>query len=364
MNKIKKHILISTSGGDAPGLNAVIHAIVIAAEKKGYLTTGVKNGFDGFLMPSHEGLISLNRESVRGIAHLGGTILGTKNFGHPFEYPTIENGHTVLKDRSDEVVAKFNEIGATALIVIGGDGSLRLAHRFALKGIPIVGVPKTIDNDIIGTFPSFGFDTAVMVATEAIDRLHTTAEAHERVMVVEVMGRYAGWIALYAGISGGADVILIPEIEYNLEKICDKIREREKSGMHFSIIVAAEGAKPVGGTYLTKDMGAGHMEKLGGIAEKLAVDIEASMNKPARHVVLGYLQRGGGPTHRDRLLGLRLGVKAVELVDAGLFDHMAAATPPGLSAVPLIKVVDGLKTVDPNNDLILSAKNLGISFGT
>jgi phosphofructokinase-like protein len=358
-----KHILVCTSGGDAPGLNAVIHSVVSVAQRRGHKTTGIKNGFDGLLMEGTSGLIPLDRKVVSGISHLGGTILGTKNHGHPFEYPMIENGKTVFKDRSDEAVARFNALKADALIVIGGDGSLKLAHRFFEKGIPIVGVPKTIDNDILGTYPSFGFDTAVMVATEAIDRLHTTAQAHERVMVVEVMGRYAGWIALYAGIAGGADVILIPEIDYDLESVCQKVRERDQNGIPFSIIVAAEGAKPIGGKYSLKSSKSGAMEKLGGIAEKLAFDIENHMNKAARHVVLGHLQRGGGPSPRDRLLALRLGVKAVDMVEEGLFDFMCAATPPGLSSIPLKHVITGLKTVEPNSDLLSSARSLGISFG-
>ncbi|MDP2723340.1 MAG: ATP-dependent 6-phosphofructokinase, partial [Bacteroidales bacterium] len=278
------HLLVNTSGGDAPGLNAVIRAIVLAASQRNWKVTGIKNGYEGLLLPPEKGLLPLTKKAVRGITHVGGTILGTRNKGHPFEYPVIKNGKTEMVDISDKVIKHFRKIGADALIAIGGDGSLKIANEFYKKGIPIVGVPKTIDNDVRGTYPSFGFDTAVMVATEAIDRLHTTAESHQRVMVVEVMGRYAGWIALYSGISGSADVILIPEIEYDIKKVCEKIQAREQRGIHFSIVVVAEGAIPKGGKRSLKPTIPGHMEILGGAAERVAKDIEQLTAKETRNV--------------------------------------------------------------------------------
>ncbi len=357
------HLLVNTSGGDAPGLNAVIRAVVLAATTRRWKVTGIRNGYEGLLMDPAEGLVPLTRASVRGITHLGGTILGTRNKGHPFEYPVVENGKTVIKDISPLVVERFKATGADALVVIGGDGSLRIGQQFFEMGIPIVGVPKTIDNDICGTFPSFGFDTAVMIATEAIDRLHTTAESHERVMVVEVMGRYAGWIALYAGIAGSADVILLPEIDYDIEKVCDKIRAREKAGIRFSIVVTAEGAKPKGGKYSTVEAEEGHLEKLGGISEKVAKDIADRTGKETRFLVLGHLQRGGGPTHRDRLLALRYGTAAVSLVEKGEFGKMVAFQPPVMTAIPIKEAIKTMKTVSPDSDLIKTGIDLGISFG-
>ena len=258
-------IAISTGGGDAPGLNAVIRAIVLSAHNRGWHTYGIRRGYDGLL--EEDGIMSLTPDKVRGITHLGGTILGTTNRGNPFRWVVKDaSGRESEVDRSDDLIAAFGASGFDALISIGGDGSLNIAHDLWKKGLPVVGVPKTIDNDVVGTLATFGFDTAVSTATEAIDKLHSTAESHERVMVVELMGRDAGWIALHSGIAATADVILIPEIPFDIEKVCAKIREREAAGRHFSIVVVAEGAKPMGGEWLIIERrAAGTVDRLGGI---------------------------------------------------------------------------------------------------
>ena len=255
-------------------------------------------------------------------------------------------------------------MGLDALVVIGGDGSLSIAHQFSLKGIPIVGVPKTIDNDIVGTTSCFGFDTAVSFAADAIDRLHTTAEAHKRIMVVEVMGRYAGWIALNAGVAGGADVILIPEIPYDAEKVAARIRQRDAFGAKFSIVVVAEGARAVGGQHvLVEEASGGRVERLGGIGARVAEQLEDMTGKDARYVVLGHLQRGGAPTAFDRTLATRFGGKAVELVKQGVFGRMVANNPPDIVPIPLADVVGRTKTVPLDYDLIATARAIGVSFG-
>jgi 6-phosphofructokinase 1 len=270
----------------------------------------------------------------------------------------------VLVDRSDEVVANFKRLGIDALIAIGGDGSMRLAQRFFEKGIPVVGVPKTIDNDLHGTVITFGFDTAVTVATEALDRLHSTAEAHERVFVVEVMGRYAGWIALNSGVASTADVILIPEIPYDIEVVAQKIMEREAEGRRFSIVVAAEGAHPKGGAMVTKaPQEAGREAQLGGIAEQVAHQLQTLTGKESRAVVLGHLQRGGTPTTFDRLTSLRFGAAAVRMVADGHFGVMVALDPPDVRAVPLVEVTGRTRTVPTDGDTVATARDLGICFG-
>src|SRR5579872_3195739 len=263
------HILVNTGGGDAPGLNAVIRAVTLSALRRGWKVTGIKRGYHGLISGDEDGLVDLTRDKVRGIAHLGGTILGTVNKGHPFEFLVTRDGKTVTTDISDEVMRRFREVGGDALIAIGGDGAFRIASRFAKKGLPVVGVPKTIDNDLSCTQATFGFDTAVTVATEAIDRLHTTAESHERIMVVEVMGRYAGWIALHAGVAGNAHVILMPEIPYDIDKVVAHIQKRYASRRRYCIVVVAEGAKPVHGDISTIGTELGREVRLGGLAEKI-----------------------------------------------------------------------------------------------
>jgi 6-phosphofructokinase 1 len=357
-----RRIAINTGGGDAPGLNAVIRSVVLSAIGRGWDVLGIRRGYAGLLDTSK--IVQLDRDSVRGITHIGGTILGTTNKGDPFEFPvTLPGQPTTLIDRSDEVVENFHRLGIDALIAIGGDGSMRIASRFAAKGIPIVGVPKTIDNDLTGTVVTFGFDTAVTVATEAIDRLHSTAEAHERVMVVEVMGRYAGWIALHSGVAATADAILIPEIPFKIEHVCEKITDREAHGRRFAIVVVAEGAIPDGGVMSVKGKEIGREVLLGGIGEFVAKEIEHRTGKETRTVVLGHLQRGGQPTTFDRLLALRFGAAAVRLIEQGIFNHMVALDPPAVLAVPLEVATSRLKTVPLESDTMLTARDLGVSFG-
>ncbi|MEW6322840.1 MAG: ATP-dependent 6-phosphofructokinase [Acidobacteriota bacterium] len=359
MTSVKK-IGVLTGGGDAPGLNAVIRAVVKAAVNSGIEVIGLEDSFDGLLDPSRTR--PLTPRDVTGILRLGGTILGTTNRGNPFEYPTDSEQGRV--DYSDRCVETFHQMDLDALVAIGGDGTLAIAHQFYLRGIPIVGVPKTIDNDIWGTTSCFGFDTAVAFAADAIDRLHSTAEAHRRIMVVEVMGRYAGWIALHGGIAGGADVILMPEIPFDLEKVATRIREREALGAKFSVVVVAEGARPVGGQVtLVEEARAGHVERLGGIGAQVAHRLEKMTGKESRFVVLGHLQRGGAPTAFDRVLATRLGGKAVELLKRGIFGRMVANHPPDIVPVPLADVVGKTRTVPLDYDLIHTARAIGISFG-
>jgi 6-phosphofructokinase 1 len=351
---------VLTGGGDAPGLNAVIRAVVKSAVNAGIEVIGLEDSFDGLLDPSRTR--PLTPRDVTGILRLGGTILGTNNSGNPFEYPLEQDGEKV--DYSDRVVKTFHQMKLDALVVIGGDGTLEIAHQFYLKGIPVVGVPKTIDNDIWGTTSCFGFDTAVAFASDAIDRLHTTAEAHRRIMVVEVMGRYAGWIALHAGVAGGADAILIPEIEYDVDKVVQRLQEREQYGARFSIVVVAEGATPTGGAVtLVEQAHAGHVERLGGIGALVARQLQARTGKESRCVVLGHLQRGGGPTAFDRVLATRFGGAAVELLRRGVYGRMVANHPPDIVPIPLADVVGKTKTVPLDFDLIRTARALGVTFG-
>lgn len=353
------NVAISTGGGDAPGLNAVIRGAVLAALHRGWQCFGIRRGYEGLL--GEDRIVPLGAGEVRGITHLGGTILGTTNRGDPFRWrEPLPGGGWRERDRSDEAVAAFRAHGFDALIAIGGDGSLALAYRLHQKGIPVVGVPKTIDNDVEGTVASFGFDTAVNTATDAIDKLHSTAESHERVMVVEVMGRHAGFIALNAGLAGSADVILIPEIPFDVERVCAKIRERESVGLRFSIVVVAEGAAPAGGELSFQDS---ERRRLGGMAEKVARIIEQRTGKETRTLVLGHLQRGGSPTTFDRLLGLRFGAAAVRLISERRFGTMVALLRPGIGAVPLPDVVGRTRRVDVKGDTVQTARDLGISFG-
>ena len=355
-----KRIGILTGGGDAPGLNAVIRAVVKAAAHHGCKTVGLEDSFDGLIEPDRCRMLA--PRDVTGILRIGGTILGTTNRGNPFAYPIETTGGT--RDYSDRCVEMFHELKLDALVVIGGDGTLSIAHRFFQRGIPLVGVPKTIDNDIVETTNTFGFDTAVAFATDAIDRLHTTAEAHHRVMVVEVMGRYAGWIALYAGVAGGADVILIPEIPFDLSKVAARIMERDSYGARFSIVVVAEGAKPVGGKVsVLKEASAEFVERLGGIAATVARQLEELTGKETRFVVLGHLQRGGAPTSFDRMLATRFGSRAVELVLERQFGTMVAFHPPDIVAVPLERIVGRTRNVPVDFDVIRTARAMGIAMG-
>ena len=359
----RRRIAISTGGGDAPGLNAVIRAVVLSAHHRGWQCYGIQRGYEGLL--SFDGVVSLGPAEVRGITHLGGTILGTTNRGNPFRWVSTDaSGAPCELDRSDDLCGAFHASGFDALVSIGGDGSMQIAHDLWKKGLPVVCVPKTIDNDVSGTQRTFGFDTAVSTATEALDKLHSTAESHERVLVVEMMGRYAGWIALNAGISGGADVILLPEVPFDIEKVCEKIRQREQAGRHFSIVVVAEGACPRGGTMsLVERRGVGTVDRLGGIAGQVAHAIGTHTGKEVRTLVLGHLQRGGTPTTYDRLLGLRFGAAAVRAVAAGEFGVMVGLNGPTITTVPLADVVGRQRNVPLDCDTVQTARELGISLG-
>ena len=360
MPPVIKRIGVLTGGGDAPGLNAVIRAVVKSAATAGIECVGLEDSFDGLIYPNRSRVLTL--KDVTGILRIGGTILGTTNRGNPFVYP-IETADGPV-DYSDRVIENFHKMGLDALIVIGGDGTLSIAYDFHKRGIPIVGVPKTIDNDIAGTTMTFGFDTAVAFATEALDRLHTTAESHHRIMVAEVMGRYAGWIAVYAGIGGGADVVLIPEIPFSFDRVVERIRERDRYGASFSIVVVAEGAFPKGGTLSLIEAAHGRSaERLGGIGAQVCEALHGETGKETRSVVLGHLQRGGAPTSFDRILATRFGGKAVELVQRGEFGTMVAFAPPDIIARRIDDVVGKLKTVPMDFDLLMTAKSLGVTFG-
>ena len=334
--------------------------MVKASHNSGVEVLGLEDSFDGLIYPEKSRL--LTPRDVTGILRLGGTILGTVNRGNPFAVPITAPQGTF--NYADRVMEMFQKAGLDALVCIGGDGTLAISYEFHKKGIPLVGVPKTIDNDIVGTTSSFGFDTAVSFATDAIDRLHTTAEAHRRIIVVEVMGRYAGWIALHAGVAGGADVILMPEIPYDLDRVAQCIRDRDAWGARFSIVVIAEGARPKGGQVsLVEEARHGYAERLGGAGIRCANELESRTSKETRHVVLGHLQRGGTPTSFDRTLATRFGGKAVELVLNGQFGRMVANQPPNLVSVPLGDVVGRIRTVPLDSELVKTARALGVSFG-
>jgi ATP-dependent phosphofructokinase / diphosphate-dependent phosphofructokinase len=360
-----KKLVISTGGGDAPGLNAVIYAVVKAADSRGWEVYGSRSGYLGLL--DLDELVRLTPEKVADITPTGGTILGSTNRGNPFAMPVRDlTGEYQLHDISDRVMRNFQRMGFYCHIAVGGDGSLEIAHRFATeKGMPVIGVPKTIDNDLEATQRTFGFDTAVSTATDALDKLHSTAKSHDRVMVVEVMGRDSGWIAVNSGISGGADIILIPEIPFDIEVVCQKIIDNELHDKHYAIVVVAEGAKALHHDIISK--GAGEIGRqevvLGGIGEWVANEIRKRTEKDTRSLVLGHLQRGGTPTTFDRLLALRFGAAAVRLAEAGIFDHMVALATPDMVAVPLEVAIRSRKKVPLDSDKILTAREIGICLG-
>jgi 6-phosphofructokinase len=355
----------------------VIRAATLAGIERGWEVWGIRQGYRGLVDDDdapwtsphgHPGLIRLDRDAVRGIGHLGGTILGTVNRGDPYHYPTRVAGHDkpVPVDRSGDLVSRFVSLGFDGLLAIGGDGSMRIASKLVASGLPwVIGVPKTIDNDVLGAEVTFGFDTAVSIATDAIDRLHTTTEAHERVMVVELMGRTAGWIALTAGLAGGADVILIPEIPYSIEPIVAKIEQRERRGRPFSIVVVAEGAKPVGGEVTVKDKGDEfrRVAVLGGVAERLAVEIGQRTGKETRSLVLGHLQRGGGPSSADRVLAQRFAAAAINRFAKGCGSGMIGLQGTEMQLVPFEVAGSGCRTVPLDHGPVLTARALGISMG-
>ncbi|MFO8192190.1 MAG: ribonuclease HI [Bacillota bacterium] len=359
--KKMRRIGLLTGGGDCPGLNAVIRAVVKGATYNYDIeVVGFNNGFKGLV--ENDALL-LDDLAVSGILNRGGTILGTSNRDNPFDYrPGGSDYRQTGKDRSGDALANLNKWAIECLVVIGGDGSLLLANRFRELGVPIIGIPKTIDNDLPATDVTFGFDSAVTTATEAIDKIHTTAESHHRAMVVEVMGRHAGWIALEAGIAGGGDIILIPELPFEYPLVVEKIMERRSRGKKFSIIVVAEGAYPAGGEPLYQDKGA--IKRLGGIGTRVSEEIEVHTGIESRATVLGHLQRGGSPTSFDRILATRFGVKAVDLFIAGLCNEMVCLRGNRIESVPLEIAVSGTKRVDPNSDLIHAASAVGTSFGS
>lgn len=363
MQPIKK-IAILTGGGDCPGLNAVIRAVTrTAILQYGYEVIGYKFGYRGLY---NNDFIKLDLDSVSGILHRGGTILHSSNKDNLFDYQVEdENGEMVKKDVSDVGVANLKKEGIDALVVIGGDGTLTSARDFSRKGVNVIGVPKTIDNDLLATDVTFGFNTATEIATEALDRLHTTAESHHRIMLLEVMGRNAGWIALESGIAGSADVILLPEIPYDINKIVEKVREREEAGKQFTIIVVAEGAKPKDGEIVVSKIVDDSPDpiRLGGIANKLANDLEGLIkNHEVRSTVLGHIQRGGNTSTYDRILSTRYGVKAVELINSNLFGNMVALKGNNISFESLENVIGYTKNVEPEGELVKAAKSIGISF--
>jgi phosphofructokinase-like protein len=359
-----KRIGVLTGGGDCPGLNAVLRAVVkTAVINYGWEVIGIEEGFEGLLTPGKTHPLEL--KDVRGLLPRGGTVLGSTNRGNPFEFRQVKGKKAAVVDISDVAMKTYKKLGLDALIVIGGDGSLKIALRFAEKGINVIGVPKTIDNDLMATDSTFGFRTAVETATEAIDKLHTTAESHHRAMVVEVMGRYVGWIALESGLAGGADIILIPEIPYDIKKVCDKIRSRSKGGSKFSIIVVAEGAKPLGGhvTVFAQRKAENALERLGGVGNRVAAQIEEMTGVETRVTVLGHLQRGGTPGSFDRILSTRFGVAAVDLVKEGLFGRMVCYRNFQIESVRIQEAVGAFKAVDPDGQFVRTAEAIGIAFG-
>lgn len=353
---------IVTGGGDCPGLNAVIRAVAKAATKRGWETLGIIGGYEGLLPPQNFRV--LDYKALDGLLVRGGTILGTANRGR-FSAKT-GHGETrqLPRELLDDTRRGMEQLGIEALVSVGGDGSLTIAHQMHEHGIPIVGVPKTIDNDLAATTTTFGFDSAVACATDALDRLHTTAESHNRVLVLEVMGRYAGWIAIYAGVAGGADVILIPEIPFRYESICAAIAAREKLGKHFTLVIAAEGAKPEGGDFVTAGAQQQNREaRLGGIGAVVGEELEKRTGKEARVVVLGHLQRGGSPTNMDRALCTLFGAEAVELIADKKFGRMVAHTGVTVDSVPLADAIGHLRTVPLDGAYVQAARALGISLG-
>ena len=363
-----RRIAICTGGGDAPGLNAVIRAVVIAAANRSWECYGICEGFNGILFPERYpdgGVYRLTRDKVSGIGHLGGTILGTTNKGNPLHFPMkMPDGTTRDLDRTDEIVEYFVKKELDALVSIGGDGSLTIANALHLKGLRVVSVPKTIDNDLDKTFTTFGFDSAVSFATECLDRLHSTAESHHRVMVVEVMGRYAGWIALHAGIAGGAHAILIPEIPFDLDKVAAKILDRDREGHMYSLVVAAEGAELAHGQHAILEPAViGHAERLGGIGEHIKKVLEERTGKDARVVVLGHLLRGGSPTSFDRLAAMRFGTAAVRALAEDRSGVMVALAFPNVNYVALEDVAGRMKGVPLDCDTLQTGRDLGICFG-
>ena len=376
MNTPIRRIAIATGGGDAPGLNAVIRAVVLAATRLGWECYGIRDGFNGLLAPAQclgEPVPRLSIHSVHGIGHLGGTILGSTNRGNPMRYPEPRgDGSLEERDRSDELAGLCRQRGFDAVVMVGGDGSMAIAECLHRKGLRVIGVPKTIDNDLDRTLQTFGFDTAVGFATECIDRLHTTADSQHRVLVVEVMGRYAGWIALHAGMAGGAHAILLPEIPFDIGAVCDASHRRDTFGWRHSIVVVAEGAQPLGGRHaVLEPAGAGHLERLGGIGAWVEARLAERTGKECRCVVLGHLLRGGSPSAYDRVMAARFGAAAVRVLAQGESGVMVTLAGPDSSTdigteigiVPLADVAGRTRRVPVDGDTVRTARDLGICLG-
>lgn len=362
MKKIKR-IGILTGGGDCPGLNAVLRAVVKAARNDfGIEVIGFMDGYEGLI---ENRFITLQSKDVSGILAQGGTILGTSNRADPFKFPVLQGEEYVYLDRSSQGVLNFESLGLDALIAVGGDGTMAASARMAAKGLPIVGVPKTIDNDLWGTDVTFGFDSALSIATEAIDRIHTTAQSHHRVMIIEVMGRYAGWIALGSGLAGGGDIILIPEIPFDLDAICDQVKERNAQGKNFSIVIVGEGAHPIGGEMIVKRRIETSPDtiRLGGISHQISAQLEGLINIECRVTILGHLLRGGSPTARDRILATRFGMEALNLVARGESGAMVALQGADITSVPLQDVAGKLRKVTADHPWVRTAQAIGVCLG-
>jgi phosphofructokinase-like protein len=362
-NKKSKRIGVLTGGGDCPGLNAVIRGVTKASINTYNMTVvGIEDGYEGLV---ERRVMNLDWGRVTGLLTQGGTILGTSNVANPFRWPQKKGDKIRFVDVSDDVLAYINELGLDNLVCIGGDGTMAIAQQLSQKGVRLVGVPKTIDNDIWGTDVTFGFDSAVQTATDAIDKIHTTAMSHHRVMIVEVMGRYAGWLALESGLAGGGDVILIPEVPYDLDIVCKVVIERSKKGKRFSIIVVAEGAKSLHGNMVVQRVIKESTDplRLGGIGNQLAAQIESMTGLECRVTVLGHLQRGGTPTAFDRILATRFGVKTAELCHTGVGGVMVALRGSDILAVPLSEIGGKTRTVDMNHCLLEVAMRIGVCMG-
>jgi 6-phosphofructokinase 1 len=363
MAKRRKRIGVLTGGGDCPGLNAVIRAIVkTAIHDYGMEVVGFLDGYEGLIEGRYR---ELSSKDASGILTQGGTILGTSNRADPFNFPVLEGEDYVYLDRSTQGVRTFESLGLDALIAIGGDGTMAASARMMEKGLKVIGVPKTIDNDLVGTDQTFGFDSAVWTATEAIDKIHSTAQSHHRVMIVEVMGRYAGWLALYSGLAGGGDIILIPEIPYDIEAVCEQVRQRNAEGKNFSIVVVGEGAKQMGGEMVVDKVVANSPDKirLGGVSHQVAAQIEGLTDIECRVTILGHLLRGGTPSPYDRLLATRLGVHATHLAAAGEIGGLVVLKGTELSTVPIKDVAGKLRLVTPDHPMVKTARSMGVCLG-
>ena len=363
MSKEIRRIGILTGGGDCPGLNAAIRAIVKTAYNDYDLEIiGFSDGYEGLIENRYR---QIDIDDASGILARGGTILGTSNRADPFHFPVLQDEEYIFLDRSSQAVRNFESLGLDALIAIGGDGTMAASARMAKKGLPIVGVPKTIDNDLFGTEVTFGFDSACVTATDAVDKIHTTAQSHHRVMIIEVMGRYAGWLALCAGLAGGGDIVLMPEFPYNIDAICDAVRTRNARGKTFSIVVVGEGSRPVGGEMTVARTIANSPDaiRLGGVSHQVAAQVEGLTNIECRVTILGHLLRGGSPSAFDRLLATRYGVEAVHMVVRGQTGIMVGLQNQQMVAVPLEDVAGRIRTVTPDHPLVKAAQSLGICLG-